>query len=119
MRIYTHSATQATRPAPRTSSAKHRDSFARAAVFEEFRTRNARAIDYSGFVDRRPDQGPRHIGEVAANVADDAGRRAIAHWLTKARQAKGEEREAALEITRNIARAAGITHADLIGREAA
>ena len=117
--IYTHSATQATRPASHTSSAKHRAAFARDAVFAEFRPRAAAAIDYDGFVDRRPDQGVRHIGEVAANVVDDAGRRAIAHWLKKACQAKVEEREAALEIARNIARAAGVTHADLIGREAA
>ncbi len=59
MSIYAHSATQATRPVPRTSSAKHRADFARAAVFEEFRTRNARAIDYGGFRDRQPNEAPR------------------------------------------------------------
>ncbi len=119
MRVYTNSPPAGNRPASSTPSAKHRAAIARDAVFADFPPGAARALDQSNFVDRRPDQEPRHIGEVAANVADDAGRRAIAHWLTKARQAKGEEREAALEIARNIARAAGVTHADLIGREAA
>ncbi len=73
MRIYTHSATQATRPAPRTSSAKQRAAFARAAVFEEFRTRNARAIDYDGVVDRRPNEPPRPAPEVWQRKAQWAG----------------------------------------------
>ncbi len=38
---------------------KHRADFARAAVFEEFRTLNARAIDYGGFRDRQPNEAPR------------------------------------------------------------
>ncbi len=48
-----------TRPDRAYQISKHRADFARAAVFEEFRTRNARAIDYDGFVDRRPNEPPR------------------------------------------------------------
>ncbi len=59
MSIYAHSATQATRPAFSTSSAKHRADFARSAVYEDFRSRDARAIDYGGFRDRQPNEAPR------------------------------------------------------------
>ena len=34
------------------------DDFARAAVFAEFRFKNAVALDWNGFADRRPDQKP-------------------------------------------------------------
>ncbi len=35
-----------------------RAAYARAAVFEEFRPRDAAAIDYDGFVDRKPHEAP-------------------------------------------------------------
>ena len=70
MFVYTTSTTQATEPAP---SPQHRADFARAAVFEEFRTRNARAIDYDGFVDRRPNEPPRPAPEVWQRKAQWAG----------------------------------------------
>ena len=38
--------------------ARRRD-FARAAVFAEFGYRSGRALDYDGFVDRRPDRLPK------------------------------------------------------------
>ncbi len=38
---------------------RHRARFARRMVFEEFRYRDARAIDYGDFIDRAPDQAPR------------------------------------------------------------
>ncbi len=38
---------------------RRRSGFARAAVFEEFGYRQGRAIDYGGFVDRKPNQRPR------------------------------------------------------------
>ena len=38
---------------------KHRASFARRAVFLEFRRRDAAAIDFDGFVDRRANETPR------------------------------------------------------------
>ena len=40
-----------------------RADFARAAVFEEFRRRDAVALDFGGFVDRRPDKRPRPAPE--------------------------------------------------------
>ncbi len=43
-------------PGPRTHSCT---TFARDAVFDGFCHRDARAIDYDGFVDRRPDELPR------------------------------------------------------------
>ena len=97
-----------------------RAAYARAAVFEEFSPRDARALDQDDFRDRAPNQEPRHIGQVTAKVTNDTGQRALRHWLNQAGQADtDDEHQAALKIARNIARAAGVTHADLIGREAA
>ena len=44
------------------ASHPHRAVFARAAVFEEFGYRHARALEYGGFVDHRPNQAPRSWG---------------------------------------------------------
>ncbi len=116
MLIYTHSTTQA-KPASRTSSAKHRAAFARDAVFAEFRPGDARALDHDSFTDRRPDQGPRPLGEVAAQVVNDTGEKALRHWLAQAAEADNEQdRSVALEIAHEIARLAGI---DLAEKEAA
>ena len=41
------------------ASLRRRARFARSVVFEEFRYRHARAIDYDGFIDRKPNQRPR------------------------------------------------------------
>ena len=46
--------TMMTRPA----ASRRNSAFARAAVFTEFRGRDARAIDQGNFVDRAPDQTP-------------------------------------------------------------
>ena len=98
---------------------KHRANFARQAVRLEFRARDARAIDYAGFRDRLPHERPRHIGEVAAKVTNDTGRKALRHWLNQAGRADtDDERQAALKIASEIARLAGLD-ADQIGREAA
>ncbi len=40
---------------------RHRNDFARQAVFAEFGKRHAKAIDQIDFIDRRPDQAPRCI----------------------------------------------------------
>ena len=104
MRIYTNSPSVGNRPA-----SQHRTNFARDAVFEGFRPRDARALGHDGFKDRRPNDGPRHIGEVAAGVVHDVGDRALRHWLAQAAQAETyEDRTAALEIAAEIARLAGI-----------
>ena len=41
------------------ASLRRRARFARRMVFEEFRFKHARAIDYDDFIDRRPNQAPR------------------------------------------------------------
>ena len=118
MFVYTTSTARAIEPASHIST-QHRANFARAAVFAEFGTRNARALDQGDFVDRRPKQGPRHVGEVAAKVTNDTGQRTLRHQLNQAGQADtDEERKAALRTVHEIARLRGID-ADLIDQEAA
>ncbi len=58
MLIYTYSTKLSSQPDSRGHSTR-RVAFARAAVFEEFRPRDAAAIDYNGFVDRKPHEAPR------------------------------------------------------------
>ena len=41
-----------------------RRDFARAMVFEEFKYKHARAIDYDRFLDRKPNQAPRPSPEL-------------------------------------------------------
>ena len=97
MRIYTNSTPPGNRPAPQPSSARRRAGFARDAVYAEFRPGDARALDHDGFKDRRPNDGPRHIGEVIAGVVQDVGDRALCHWLAQAAQAEtSEDRAVAL-----------------------
>ncbi len=96
-----------------------RAAYARSAVFAEFRPGDARALDHDGFEDRRPNDGPRHIGEAAAGVVQDVGNRALRHWLAQAAQAETyEDRAVALEIAGEIARLTGID-IDQIGQRAA
>ena len=100
-------------------SNQNRAAYARQATFKAFGQRARWALDEPDFADRAPDDAPRPIGPIAAKVVEDVGRRALAHWLNQAAKAEtDEEREAALEIARNIARMAGVPHADLIGRGA-
>jgi len=40
------------------SSRRQRERFARAAVFAEFRSRDAHAVDYGDFRDRKPNEKP-------------------------------------------------------------
>ena len=49
---------------PTQGATERRNSFARDAVFAEFQTKHARAIDYYGFVDRLPHQRPLTIDEI-------------------------------------------------------
>ncbi len=116
MNTYTKSASGATAP-PENPTPNRRAAFARDAVFEEFRPRDARALGHDGFKDRRPNDSPRHIGEVAAGVVQDVGDRAVRHWLAQAAQAETyEDRAVALEIASEIADLMGL---DPIGRRAA
>ena len=103
MRIYTHSATQATRPAPRTSATSSRASFAREAAIDAFGPRAVHALGEPDVDNHPPDHGPRPLGQIAATVTRDTGLQAIRHWMVQAAQAEGDdERRAALEIAREI-----------------
>ncbi len=114
---YTTTTARASAPESPTPSDQHRAAFARDAVFAEFRPGDARALDHDSFTDRRPDQGPRPLGEVAAQVVNDTGEKALRHWLAQAAGADNEQdRSVALEIAHEIARLAGI---DLAEKEAA
>ena len=86
-----------------------RKTFARAAVYEAFRPQDAKAINHGGFMDRQPQEVPRHISEIATNVAKDVDQRVLNHWLTEAARLDGQEREAALEVAREITTMLGIS----------
>ncbi len=118
MGIYTHSSTRATEPASHIST-QHRANFARDAVFAEFGTRNARALDQGDFEDRQPDHGPRPLGQITAKVTHDTGMKSLRHWLAQAGRADtDDEREAAIKTASEIARLAGLK-VDLPGRRVA
>ena len=59
MNFYQISPASATNADPDTAARRSR--FAREAVRLEFRTRDARAIDYGGFRDRQPNEAPRRL----------------------------------------------------------
>ena len=46
------------------SGSSARSRFARSMVFEAFKYKHARAIDYGDFIDRKPNQAPRPPPEV-------------------------------------------------------
>ena len=62
MLIYTYSTKLSSQPDSRGHSTR-RTAFALAAVFEEFRPRDAAAIDHGGFVDRPPNEEPQPAPE--------------------------------------------------------
>ena len=98
---------------------KHHAAFARQAVRLEFRPRDARAIDQSGFVDRGPGEAPRALGPIATKITQNTGQKSLHYWLNQAGRADtDDERKAALHTAHEIARLAGLD-ADLIGHEAA
>ncbi len=59
---YIYSARLSSGPDPRSCSTQ-RAGYARGAVYAEFPFKHARALDYGGFVDRRPNQTPRPAPE--------------------------------------------------------
>ena len=116
MLTYTYSTKLSSQPDPRGHSTRHA-AYAREAVFEEFSPRAARALDHDGFRDRKPHEGPRHIGDVAAKVTHGTDMKALRHWLNEAGRADtDEERQAALKIAGEIAQLMGL---DLFEKEAA
>ena len=94
-------------------------SFARAAVSVEFRGRDARALDQADFVDRRPDQAPRRLGDIAAEVVGNVGQAALDHWLREAARTRGEEHQIALQIAREIAEMIGVPWVEVMSEQAA
>ncbi len=108
-----------TRPDHPSPASKHRTDFAREAAIDAFGPKAIRALDEPDFEDRKPERLPRHIGQVAAKVINNTGRKALDHWLGQAARAESaEERKAALEIAGEIARLARLK-VDLPGRRAA
>ena len=97
-----------------------RAAFAREAAIDAFGPRAVPALDESDFEDRRPDHGPRPLGQIAAQVTNSTGMKALRYWLNQAGRADSdEERRAALEIADKIARSMGQPGFGRIGRKAA
>ncbi len=59
--------------------------------------------------------GFRLIGKVAATVAEDTGRRAMAHHLAQATALEGQEAKVAFEIADNIRVMMGLTWDEVVG----
>ena len=117
MSVYTRSRPGATERSTRNLSVSC-GSLGRAAVFADFRPRDARALDQSDFADRRPCDQPVLLGDVVAKVVDDVGRRALDHWLREAARTDGEEHETALKIAREIAGMINVPWAEIMSGEA-
>ena len=101
------------------NSPRKSTSFARAAVFEEFRGRDARALDQADSPDRRPDQAPSQLGYVAAEVVGNVGQAALDHWLRQAARTRGEEHKVAIQIAQEIAAMIGVPWAEVMSEQAA
>ena len=101
-----------------TISEKRRAGFARGLALDAHR-RSSWALDEPDFQDRRPDQAPRRLGEIAAEVVGDVGRAALDHWLREAAQTRGEDHEIALQIAREIAEMIGVPWDEVFSEEAA
>ncbi len=62
----------------------------------------------------------QHLGrEVAPQVVEDVGRRAIAHWLDKAGQTRGQESTRAFQEADHIRRQLGLAWGELIDAQRA
>ena len=83
---------------PQTSSG-----YARGAVFSSFRPRDAKAIDFDGFQDRRPSDEPVRLDHIAAKVTGNAGQLALDHWIREAARTTGLEHDEAMRIVRELA----------------
>ena len=59
------------------------------------------------------------VGEVAATVTDDTGRRAIAHHLAQAAALQGQEAKVAFEIADSIRSMMGLTWNEVVARRVA
>ena len=96
-----------------------RAAFAREAAINAFGHKAITALDEPDFEDRKPQEGPRHIGEVATKVTKDTGQRALRYWLNQAGRADSDaERQAPLLTAHEIGRLMGLD-ADLFERDSA
>ena len=71
-------------------ASSRRNSFARSAVYLEFRGRDARHLDQAGFIDRAPDQAPRRHIE-----ADAVGALALDQLAATLRQVGDDDSQTA------------------------
>jgi hypothetical protein len=117
MLLYTESRPGATERSTQKPS-NRRDAFARGFALDAHR-KSSRALDEPDFQDRRPDQAPRQLGEVAAEVVGDIGEAALSHWLRQAALTEGEEHEIALQIAQKIAAMIGTPWSEVLSAEAA
>ena len=119
MSIYTESRSGATERSTQNSS-KCSDAFAKAALGEVFRACDLRLAREPKFVDRRPHERPRRLGEIANKIVDETGENALRRQLDEAAQAETpEERRTALAIAQKIATRMGVPLADfMFGRAA-
>ena len=101
-----------------TISEKRRAGFARGLALDAHR-RSSWALDEPNFEDRRPDQAPRQLGEVATEVVGDVGEAALDHWLRQVARTRGEEHKVALQIAHEIAEMIGVPWAEVMSEEAA
>jgi hypothetical protein len=94
-----------------------RDRYAREARNKAFRARDLSLAREPSFVDRQPEDSVP-LGVVVDAVVDDLGQRALEHWIKEAAEAEGEEREAALEIAKEIANMIGVEWTDVLSEAA-
>jgi hypothetical protein len=100
------------------TSEKRRAGFARGLALDAHR-KNAWALHEPDFQDRRPNEAPRQLGDVAAEHVGDVGEAALDHWLREAARTEGEEHKVALQIAQEIAAMIGVPWAEVMSEQAA
>ena len=109
---------RASQPNSPTISEKTRTGFARRLALDAHR-KSAWALDNPDFEDRRPDQAPRRLGEIAAEVVGNVGEAALDHWLREAARTEGEEHKVAIQIAQEIAVMIGTPWSEVLSEQAA
>ncbi len=117
MPIYTQSRPGATERSTQKPS-NRRAGFARGFALDAHR-RSSWALDDPNFEDRRPNEAPRQLGDVAAEVVGNVGEAALAHWLRQVEQTRGEQHLIALQIAQEIAAMIGVPWDEVFSEEAA
>ena len=109
---------RSSRPNFPTTPSKRRAGFARGLALDAHR-KSSWALDDPDFEDRRPDQAPRQLGNIASEVVGDVGEAALDHWLREAARTEGEEHKNALQIAQKIAAMIGVAWRDVFSEQAA